>query len=525
MKEKKKEILLDAGAVDALSEDLMETMLGLGIRKKNAIQTRYAAEAVLLAMYEHFPEPHKVTTILKREYGNKVLLIRYEGEEYNPLDNQGNQWMGFFLPNYAPVPTWMYRDGANELRLRLPKSRVKKEVILLSAVLLAVALGLLQPVIPDAVEGSMKTYILEPVEKGFLGLLTTFAGITVFLSLVTGICGVGTVSEFGKIGKRLVLRFIGLTFVGSAIAAAVMIPFFSFIYGSSGGEGQGQKIMDLIIGIIPKNPITPFMEGNMLQIVVMAVIVGGSVLALSKETKDLQRIFIQMKNVSLYALDLVCGLLALYITASLTLLFWKNGVGVLEKIWKPILVGAVVGMALMVGKILMVAAKCKTRPGVLMRKTFPAFIIGLSTSSTMAAFSTMLETNEKKLGVPAELTNFGLPLASITCCSTMSVGLITLIYFLMEYNQIPVSVGWFIMAWLIITILTFALPPVCGGTLVLLGVLMAQFSIPESCQGIAVTLSLILDFFMTAARVVIIQMELVLQAEYWGTLKKDVLRE
>ena len=73
-------------------------------------------------------------------------------------------------------------------------------------------------------------------------------------------------------------------------------------------------------------------------------------------------------------------------------------------------------------------------------------------------------------------------------------------------------------------ICAYTAPPVSGGTLIGLGVVLAQFQISGDCLGIAGTLVLMGDFFMTSATLVILQMELVHEADHWKLLDLEKLR-
>ena len=80
------------------------------------------------------------------------------------------------------------------------------------------------------------------------------------------------------------------------------------------------------------------------------------------------------------------------------------------------------------------------------------------------------------------------------------------------------------MAWLFITIVSLTLPPVSGGTLIGLGVILAQFSIPSTNLGIAGTLTLIIDVLVTSAKVGMMPVEIANQAAHLDELDVEVMR-
>ena len=518
-------LLLDEAGVDHVSAVLQEWMAQEKIQPKNVLRGRLVAENLLEDLCVRFDRQLRVTVEAKRRFGTASLTVRYEGDAYNPLDSrETDEWTDRLLSNVGLLPVWSYRRGANELTVRLPKNKRRGELLLLAALAAAVALGLLKPVLPPVLSTALGDYIFPALSTVFTSLLGTFAGVMVFLTVISGICGVGNVADFSKLGKYLIGRNILMSFLGSGLCAAALLPFFSFRFGNAGGESQLSEVLDMLLQIVPKDPVTPFLTGNMLQIVFMAVLIGIAVMLPGAKTKGLRDTVMQANTVAAWLIETACQLLPLYILSSLTLLFWENGMAIFQTIWKPLLLGAAVCFGGMAIKLLIVSLRCGVNPVKLFKKVLPGFLIALTTASSTAAFGTVMEENEKQLGVDPQLTNFGYPVEMILSVSTVGGSFLAILYYLAEYNGIEVNAVWVVTAWIMITILSFSMPPVSGGTLVCLSVLMAQFSIPAACLGMAGTLALLGDFFMTASRVVNSQLELVLEAKHWHTLDLETLR-
>ena len=519
------DLLLDEAGVDRVSAALQEWMAQEKVQPKNALRCRLAMESVLEELCVRYDRQLRVSAEVLRRFGARALVIRYEGEACNPIEKrEADEWTSRLLSQVGLTPDWNYRRGVNEITLQLPRNKLRSEVLLLSAFGAAVLLGLLQPVLPALLTTVLGQYVFPSVAAVFTSLFGVFAGIMVFLTVISGICGVGNIADFSKMGKYLIGRNLLMSFLGGGICAALLIPCFSFRYGAAGGESQFSAVLDMLLKIIPSDPISPFQTGNTLQIVVMAVFIGVVIVLLGSKTKGLRSAVAQANAVAARLIEIACRLLPLYILSSLTLLFWENGMGIFRTIWKPLLLCVAVCLFLMALKLAIVSLRCGVGPLKLFKKVLPGFLIALTTASSTAAFGTVLEENEKALGVNAQLTNFGYPVEMILNDSAVSGSFLAILYYLAEYNRIEISVSWFVTAWIMITILSFSMPPVAGGTLVCLSVMLAQFSIPSSCLGLAGVLALLGDFFMTGSRVVISQMELVLEAKHWNTLDTEKLR-
>ena len=200
----------------------------------------------------------------------------------------------------------------------------------------------------------------------------------------------------------------------SFVCTFVLIPFYKFTYGESGSGGGLEEIYSLITAIIPSNPITPFIEGNMLQVCIIAIITGTVMIILGNRVDQVKIFASQCSSLFLSIVEAVCKLLLIYIYASLTILFVQNGIGMILTLWKPIAVCIGINAALALIRMLMVSFKYKISLPVLFKKIYPTFIIALTTASSMSAFSTSLEVNETKLGIDKSYNNFATPL-KISC--------------------------------------------------------------------------------------------------------------
>ena len=92
-------------------------------------------------------------------------------------------------------------------------------------------------------------------------------------------------------------------------------------------------------------------------------------------------------------------------------------------------------------------------------------------------------------------------------------------------TEINVNLGWFLTVWLVVNLVSPAMPPVSGGPLVCLGLMMKQFGIPMECLGVAATLVLLTDFSMTAFRLVIGHIQTIDEAAHFNILDYDILRK
>lgn len=395
---------------------------------------------------------------------------------------------------------------------------------MLGSAAMAVLIGLLGGVLPEGLKIGVTDYFLTYLSEGFLRMLGSFIGLLVFLTIITGICGIGSAADLGRIGKLMVSRFVSATFLTAAAFVFAVRLFFPLGRGAGGGGSQISDILKILLEVIPSNPVQPFMTGNTLQIVFLAAIVGSVLLLAGSETEGLRRLAFQAEVVVRRCVTGVCMFLPLYIFSSLVTLFWRNGTGVLLTIWKPLAVSLVIFQLLAVVSLAAVCRKFRVKASVLLPKLMPAFIIGLSTASSSVAFPTMMEINETKLGVDPSYSRTAIPIGSILFAGTLAVLFMVVGGFLAERSGVTADLSWWIILLLVSALLAIATPPVAGGVLSCLSILMLQLQIPQEALALGVALLMLLDFPSTAVRILTLHLEMILQADRLGLLDVETLR-
>lgn len=519
-------LFLDHSGVDAASEQMAFWLAELGVPSRDALRIRLTMEELLLRICAHYGEGIDVTLRMGKYFGIPFISFRYAGEAYDPTGEQNDEisrWTGQLLANMGLSPSWSYRFGRNQLIQTINAPKKLSQAILPISFLLAVLLGLAGAALPEAVRDTVAQFVLSPISEIFTRLLNTFVGPMVFLSIVTGICGIGTAAEFGRIGKQMLTRYLAFSFLGAALAV-LTLPLFSLSGTSSGGAAKSGGVLELLLNILPSNPIQPFSEGNTLQIIFLAVFLGVILLGMGERGARIKELFQDFHGLVMQAVRVVCKLLPLFIFASFTLQIWSSGMDTIIGLWKPIAISAVLCTVFLLVKMAYVCTRLKVRAPVLLRKIFPGMLVGFTTASGSTAYSLCAEVNDKQLGIAPHLTRIGYPIGSQMYNVCLSTLFVLTAYTAAEAFGVGGGADWIVMIWIVSTIVSFAVPPVSGGSLACIGVLLAQLGIPEQALGIAGALGLILDFIVTGFGLGMRHMELVLQAEKLGMLDRDILR-
>ena len=528
MAKKEKNIILNRAGVDEASETVRLWLEEAGIEEKDIFRIRLIIEEILGSICRHGQKDIQAKMSLFRHSGSQLLAIRYGGERFDPrkpADNEMEEFTSSLLTRTGILPVWRWRFGKNEIVLPVSHGKKRAELFMLGCILSAALIGILGQYIPETFRSTVVEYGLSYLSTGFLNLLNTFIGMMIFLTVITGICGIGSTAALGKVGKQMLIRFLSFTFLTCAVLTSAVRLFFPLAGEAGGGMSGFKAILDMVFGILPSNPIQPFLEGNTLQIVFMAVLVGIILLMTGSQTENLRKIISETQIVVMRCVTAVCVLLPVYIFSSLVAQLWTSGPQMFVRFWKPLVLGALFSAILLVIYLTYTCLKLKVRPSVLIPKLMPDFIIAISTSSSSAAFATGMDINEQKLGIDRAFSRMGFPIGGLLFAGSFSLIYVMTGAFMAECYGVHADTTWWISMWVVCSLLSLATPPVAGGSISCMSVMMVQLHIPAEALAIGVALGMFLDFICTGTRIPLLHMELILQADHMGLIDYEVLRK
>ncbi len=513
--------------IDEISRQARDFLSSMGIGSEVCLRTGFVIEESLISVMDSSAEPVTVTVLMMKKFRKPVIQIEYKGERFDPANaRKRDELTDLILGHLGVTVTWGYKFGVNRLTFKLPSQGISSEILLISSIVLAAILGSLGAFIPENLRNTITGFVLDPVSDLFMKLLIALAPVLVFLSIISGIVRGKDGADFSKIGRYIIVRYIGVSLASMAAMVVFLLPFFTFNHDSAPLKiSSFSTLADLLFNLIPDNIITPFSDNNVMQIIIMAVFFGGIMLGLGDRVGGLNSLTDDLYKVFLNATELVCNTLPVFVFTSLLSVLWKNGFGMFIRLWKPILVSMAGELFIILIYLIVIAIKLKVSPVKIIKKIMPSFIVGVSTCSSIAAFTKGSEINKKSLGIKASYSDLAYPLGISLFEASFTSFFLTITYYLAEAYKTPVSTVWFITAGFICIIVSYASPQVSGGVLVSLGIILAQLNIPAEGLAVAGTLALILDFFSTGSKIAGQHLEMILQADHLDMLDRNILRK
>ncbi|GLP95540.1 dicarboxylate/amino acid:cation symporter [Paraferrimonas sedimenticola] len=344
----------------------------------------------------------------------------------------------------------------------------------------------------------------------FVSLIKLLVVPLVFFSIVNGICGLKDMNTFGRLGGKTFGFYIANTLIAISVAlviAMVLQPGRGLdLTGMSSAEIAATElpnVIQLIVGIIPDNPIQAFAEGNMLQIIFMSLLTGGIIKSLGEAAAPAQRFFAQANAIMMKMITVVMqlapiGVFALMVTLGATL----EASSYLSVLGYIGLILSLLVLWIFVVYPSLVAWKTNVSAAEFRRKTREQFLFSLSTASSNATIPVTMRTLTEKLNVKPAVAGFGVPLGATMNMGGVSIYITIAAVFVgnafgapIGYEQLP-ALAFFVF------LLSVGAGGVPGGGMVMIGVLIHQMGLPIEAFALVAALDRIIDMFVTSANVV-----------------------
>ncbi|GLQ74966.1 dicarboxylate/amino acid:cation symporter [Vibrio penaeicida] len=361
----------------------------------------------------------------------------------------------------------------------------------------------------------MDTYVLGAAEGAggmFVSLIKLLVVPLVYVSIVCGIVELKDITSFGRLGGKTFALYIFNTII--AITAALTIGMIVQPGADANLAGtvseavkltttETPDIFSLVVNIVPSNPVQAFANGDMLQIIFMAILTGLAIQALDSRGGPAIRTFkmaneIMMKLVGLVMSLAPYGVFALMIQLGATLdantLASVAGyvalVVAMLVFWIFFFYPTVVGLATGIS------------PKEFMRATREQVLFSLSTASSNATIPVTMRTLTEKLNVSRSVAGFGVPLGATMNMSGVSIYIALATIFVANAFGQPINSADIFTLGLTILLLSIGAGGVPGGGVVMVGVLLHQLGLPPEGLAIIAAVDRINDMFCTSSNVV-----------------------
>lgn len=351
------------------------------------------------------------------------------------------------------------------------------------ALILAVIVGLLMQKIPD-----VATAYIKPFGTIFLNLIKFIVGPIVLFSIMAGIVSMRDLKKLGAIGGTTLIYY----FFTTAIAISIGLVFASLFKGAfptlstsslTYAPTQTTSMIDTFVNMFPANFIVPISSANMLQVIVMAILIGFAVIQLGEKAEGAITTINRWNDIFLKCMEMILKLSPIGVFCLLAPVIALNGAAVIGSLAKVLLCAYI---CYILHAVIVYSFSVSVLGGVSPLRFFkemaPAIVFAFSSASSVGTLPLNMKCT-RKLGVSKEISSFVLPLgATINMDGTAIYQGVSAIFIAACYG-IDLTFAQMISIVLTATLASVGTAGVPGAGVVMLALILTSAGLPV--DGIA----------------------------------------
>lgn len=353
-------------------------------------------------------------------------------------------------------------------------------------------------------------FIFQILGQGFLRLIKMIIVPLVFVSLVNGTAAMNDIKRLGSIGVKAVLFFMSTTAIG--IVCAI---FGANIFNPGKGimienleqtkfvAKEAGSFVDVLLNIIPKNPFKALVEGNMLQVIFFAIMVGIVLTVIGEKGRKIKNIFEEANELMLKMVEIIMKLAPLGIFGLIGKTFITLGWSAMRPLAAFIGVTYIILIfhALVTYQILLrlIAKESSIN---FFKNILGSITLAFSTASSAACIPLNLKLLKEKFNVSEKVCAFTIPLgATINMDGTAIMQGVATVFIAQLYNVSLTTNDYFVVV-LTAVLASIGTAGVPGVGTIMLSMVIVQVGLPLEGIGLIMAVDRIVDMGRTTVNVI-----------------------
>lgn len=369
---------------------------------------------------------------------------------------------------------------------------------------IGMVLGIIAGFIAPAIDFNAEWF--KPFGQLFINLVRMLVVPLVFATLVAGAASIRDISKLGRVAVKTLLFFFCATAIATAVGiflADIFHPGLGLTLPSDTAAAEAKTpptLVQVLMNIVPINPIGAMAEGTMLQIIFFAILTGFSLSMCGEKVAIVTQFFNGLADVMIRMTSLVMIYAPIGVFALMAYTVAAQGLAVLLPLLK------VIGL-MYVGSLFIIFAiyfPCIKFSGIspwrYVRMFSEPLMTAFSTCSSAAALSSSLVSTER-MGASRSVASFAIPLGNTINMDGTAVymGLVTI--FAAEIFGVPMPFDKQISVVLMALLASIGTIGVPGSGMIMLTMIFTQVGIPLEAVAIVAGVDRILDMARTTVNV------------------------
>lgn len=365
----------------------------------------------------------------------------------------------------------------------------------------------------------------------FIASLKMLVVPLVFISLVCGTSSLSEPAKLGSLGGKSIALYITTTAIAISIAivaALIIAPGegLNLTTEATYSAKEAPALSQVFVNMFPSNPIASMAQGNMLQIIVFAVIFGVALTLAGDSGERIKAAFNDLNNVMMKIVSMVMAIAPYGVFVLMAKLFASIGFDTILGLAKYFfLVFFVLVFHGLVTYPVLLKTLTGLDPRMLLNKMKQTCLFAFSTSSSNATLPVTMATARQKLGVQSSVSSFTIPLgATINMDGTAIMQGVATVFIAQVYG-VDLSVTDYLLVILTATLASIGTAGVPGVGLIMLAMVLQQVNLPVEGIALIIGVDRLLDMTRTAVNVTGDCMVACIVAKSEGELDESVFND
>ena len=370
---------------------------------------------------------------------------------------------------------------------------------------------ILTGMLPEALAQGLSYYLIDglfdTVGQIFVRSLKLMVVPLVFVSLLCGTASLGNDAKMGRLASKSIGLYMLTT--GVAISLALFIALLiqpgvgiDLAVASEFSAKDAPPLKTTLINIFPSNPVAAMADGQILQVIVFAILMGIAIAHCGKSGERVAAFFDDLNSVIMRMVMLLMQLAPIGIFCLIAKLFAGLGIGIIVSLGAYFF--AVV-LALLLHCFGTYSLLLRGMTGLSPRRFFvnmrAPMAFAFSTASSGATMPVTLRAVTDNVGVDNSVASFTVPLgATINMDGTAIMQGVATVFIAQAYN-IDLGLEAYLMVILTATLASIGTAAVPGVGLVMLVMVLNQVGLPVEGIGLIIGVDRLLDMCRTAVNV------------------------
>ena len=383
----------------------------------------------------------------------------------------------------------------------------KKKLGLASWIFIAMILGIVFGIVMyKAGQAAFVSAYIKPFGTIFVNLLKFIVVPVVLISIICGMISMDDVKKVGSVGWKTVVYYMCTTLVAIVIGLVVANLFKGFfpVLETTGleYEAQSSNFMDTIVNIFPSNMWSAFVNANMLQVIVIALLFGAGILVCGEKATHAKQLFESLNEVVMSVMMFIIKLTPIGVFCLMTNTVAVNGPDIVGSL---LIVLAVAYLGYLLHLLIVYSVTVKTMGGLSPIEFFkgmvPAMIFAFTSTSSVATLPLTKECSEN-LGADKDVSSFVLPLGATINMDGTAIYMGVTSLFIATCYGIDLTLAQMATIVITATLASIGTAGVSGAGMIMLAMVLQSVGIPVEGIALIVGVDKLFDMGRTTLNIV-----------------------